>query len=136
MAGFMCDIVTPVAKLVSEEAELVVVPGVEGEMGFLKGHAPLVSVLADGEARVKAVGAGEVAYYALQGGYVEVTDDKVIILADRALPASAIDVEQVREQLAVIEEKLAGISEEEVRKTTLAADKAWCEVRLHVAKAA
>ena len=57
MAGFMCDIVTPVAKLVSDEVELVVVPGVEGEMGFLKGHAPLVSVLADGETRVKAVGA-------------------------------------------------------------------------------
>ena len=81
----MCDIVTPVAKLVSDEVELVVVPGVEGEMGFLKGHAPLVSVLADGEARVKAVGASETVHYALQGGYVEVTDDKVIILADRAL---------------------------------------------------
>ncbi|MFR3092028.1 MAG: ATP synthase F1 subunit epsilon [Eggerthella lenta] len=102
MAGFMCDIVTPVAKLVSDEVELVVVPGVEGEMGFLKGHAPLVSVLADGEARVKAVGASETVHYALQGGYVEVTDDKVIILADRALPAD-IDVEQVREQLAGIE---------------------------------
>ena len=35
MAGFMCDIVTPVAKPVSDEVELVVVPGVEGEMGFL-----------------------------------------------------------------------------------------------------
>ena len=103
MAGFMCDIVTPVAKLVSDEVELVVVPGVEGEMGFLKGHAPLVSVLADGEARVKAVGASETVHYALQGGYVEVTDDKVIILADRALPAADIDVEQVREQLAGIE---------------------------------
>ena len=100
MAGLMCDIVTPVAKLVSDEVELVVVPGVEGEMGFLKGHAPLVSVLADGEARVKAVGASETVHYALQGGYVEVTDDKVIILADRALPAADIDVEQVREQLS------------------------------------
>ncbi|MFR1640677.1 MAG: ATP synthase F1 subunit epsilon [Eggerthellaceae bacterium] len=102
MAGFMCDIVTPVAKLVSDEVELVVVPGVEGEMELSEGHAPLVSVLADGEARVKAVGASETVHYALQGGYVEVTDDKVIILADRALPAD-IDVEQVREQLAGIE---------------------------------
>ena len=131
MAGFMCDIVTPVAKLVSDEVELVVVPGVEGEMGFLKGHAPLVSVLADGEARVKAT-----VHYALQGGYVEVTDDKVIILADRALPAADIDVEQVCEQLAGIEEQLSGLSEEEARKTTLAADKAWCDVQLRVAKAA
>ena len=124
MAGFICDIVTPVAKLVSDEVELVVVPGVEGEM------------LADGEARVKAVGASETVHYALQGGYVEVTDDKVIILADRALPAADIDVEQVREQLAGIEEQLSGLSEEEARKTTLAADKAWCDVQLRVAKAA
>ncbi|MCB7038138.1 ATP synthase F1 subunit epsilon [Eggerthella sinensis] len=136
MAGFMCDIVTPVAKLVSQEVELVVVPGVEGEMGFLKGHAPLVSVLADGEARVKAPDASEVAHYALQGGYVEVTDDKVIILADRALPVADINVDQVREQLAGIEEQLSGLSEEEARKTTLAADKAWCTVQLKAAHAA
>ena len=70
MAGFMCDIVTPVAKLVSDEVELVVVPGVEGEMGFLKGHAPLVSVLADGEAR--AEGGRRLRDRALRfaGGYV------------------------------------------------------------------
>lgn len=110
-------------------------PGVEGEMGFLKGHAPLVSVLADGEARVKAVGASETVH-ALQGGYVEVTDDKVIILADRALPAADIDVEQVREQLTVIEEQLSGLSEERLARRRLAADKAWCDVQLRVAKAA
>ena len=105
----------------------------KGPVGLL---VPLVSVLADGEARVKAVGASETVHYALQGGYVEVTDDKVIMLADRALPAADIDVEQVREQLAGIEEQLSGLSEEEARKTTLAADKAWCDVQLRVAKAA
>ena len=135
MAGFTCDIVTPVAKLVSEEATLVVVPGVEGEMGFLRGHAPLVSVLADGEARMTAAD-GEVKRYALQGGYVEVGDDKVIILADRALPSAEIDVAQVRERLAAIEAELAELSEDVVRKTTLVSDKAWCEVQLKVAKAA
>lgn len=136
MAGFVCDIVTPVAKLASQEVELVVVPGIEGEMGFLKGHAPLVSVLADGEARIKVLGVDGASRFALQGGYVEVTDDKVIILADRALPADAIDVEQVREQLAGIEEQLAGLSDQEIRKTTLAADRAWCAVQLKVAEAA
>ncbi|WP_080798776.1 ATP synthase F1 subunit epsilon [Arabiibacter massiliensis] len=135
MAGFTCDIVTPVAKLVSEEATLVVVPGVEGEMGFLKGHAPLVSVLADGEARMTAAD-GQVKHYALQGGYVEVGDDKVIILADRALPSAEIDVAQVRERLSAIEAELSELSEDIVRKTTLTADKAWCEVQLKVAKAA
>lgn len=136
MAGLVCDIVTPVALLVSEEAEMVVVPGVEGEMGFLHGHASLVSVLADGETRVKLAEGGETKRYALQGGYVEVTGEKVIILADRALPSADIDVEAVRQQLAAIEAQLDGMSEEEARKTTLAADKAWCAVQLKVAQAA
>ena len=118
MAGFMCDIVTPVAKLVSEEAEFVVVPGVEGEMGFLRGHAPLVSVLADGVARVTGASDKEVRHYALQGGYVEVTDDKVIVLADRALPVAEIDAAQVREQLAAIEAELAGLAEGDAAKRT------------------
>lgn len=136
MAGFMCDIVTPAALLVSEEVELVVVPGTEGEMGFLKGHASLVSVLADGEARVKDAEGGEVKRYAVQGGYVEVTGDKVIILADRALLSADIDVAQVTEQLASIEAQLENLTEEEVAKTTLAADKSWCNVQLKVAQAA
>ena len=135
MAGFMCDIVTPRARLVSEEATLVVVPGVEGEMGFLAGHAPRVSVLADGEVRMSAAD-GEVRRYALQGGYVEVGDGKVIILADRALPSADIDVAQVRERLAAIEAELATLSEKEAAKTTLPADKAWCDVQLKVAQAA
>ena len=49
MAKLICDIVTPAAKLYSDEAYMVVVPGVEGEMGFLHGHVPLVSALADSE---------------------------------------------------------------------------------------
>ena len=135
MAGFICDIVTPVAKLVSDEVELVVVPGVEGEMGFLKGHAPLVSVLADGEARVKAVGASETVHYALQGGYVEVTGDKVIILADRALPVSDIDAAAARAKLGELETQLAALSEEEARRTPLAADIAWCKVQIAAVEA-
>lgn len=136
MAGFTCDIVTPVALLVSVEAELVVVPGIEGEMGFLKGHAPLVSVLADGEVRVKKPGSEEVQHYALQGGYVEVAGDKVIILADRALPKADIDVAAVKEQLAAVEAQLENMTDEEVAKTTLAVDKSWYDVQLKVAKAA
>ena len=92
-------------------------------------------VLADGEVRMSAAD-GEVRRYALQGGYVEVGDGKVIILADRALPSVDIDVAQVRERLAAIEAELATLSEKEAAKTTLPADKAWCDVQLKVAQAA
>ena len=135
MADFMCDIVTPAARLVSEEAEVVVVPGVEGSMGFMRGHAPLVSALSDGEAHVKGAD-GEEKRYALQGGYVEVSGEKVIILADRAILSTDVDVEAVQAQLEEVEAKIAELSPEELAKTTLAADQSWCKVQLQVAQVA
>ncbi|MBQ3106260.1 MAG: ATP synthase F1 subunit epsilon [Eggerthellaceae bacterium] len=136
MAGLVCDIVTPAAKLYSDDAYMVVVPGVEGEMGFLQGHVPLVSVLADGVARIQNEKEGATKRFAIQGGYVEVTGTKVIILADRALPAEAVDVKAVESQLASLEAELAAKSDEEAAKTTLAADIDWCKVQLRAANAA
>ena len=130
MAGLVCDIVTPAAKLLSDDAYMVVVPGVEGEMGFLQGHVPLVSVLADGVVRIQAENGGEMKRLALQGGYVQVTGQKVIILADRAIPAEDVDANQVRETLAGLEAKLAELTPEEAALTTLAADISWCGAQL------
>ncbi|MEG0015802.1 MAG: ATP synthase F1 subunit epsilon [Gordonibacter sp.] len=136
MAGLVCDIVTPQALLYSDDAYMVVVPGVEGEMGFLQGHVPLVSVLADGVTRVQNQKDGDAKRFALQGGYVEVTGEKVIILADRALPVDAIDAGAVRDQLAGLEADLAALSDEEASKSTLPADVAWCQVQLKAIDAA
>ena len=130
MAGLACDIVTPAAKLFSNDAYMVVVTGVEGEMGFLQGHVPLVSTLADGIVRVQLEQNGEAKKFALQGGYVQVTGKKVIILADRALPVEKIDAESTRATLAECEAKLAELTAEEAAKTTLAADISWCNVQL------
>ena len=130
MAGLVCDIVTPAAKLLSDDAYMVVVPGVEGEMGFLHGHVPLVSVLADGVVRIQAENGGEMKRFALHGGYVQVTGRKVIILADRAIPAEDVDANQVRETLAGLEAKLAELTPEEAALTTLAADISWCGAQL------
>jgi F-type H+-transporting ATPase subunit epsilon len=130
MAGLVCDIVTPAAKLFSNDAYMVVVPGVEGEMGFLQGHVPLVSVLADGVVRIQAENGSEQKRFALQGGYVQVTGQKVIILANRALPAEEIDANAVRASLADYEAKRAALSPEEAALTTLDADISWCNVQL------
>lgn len=135
MAAFVCDIVTPESKVVSEEVEMAVVPGIEGEMGFLAGHAPLVSVLADGVVRLKTSADDEARRYALQGGYVQVAGGKVIVLADRALAVENINVADVTSQLADVEARIAEVSIEEISKTTLTADKAWCEVQLKAAQA-
>lgn len=130
MAGLVCDIVTPAAKLYSDDAYMVVVPGVEGEMGFLQGHVPLVSVLADGVARVQGEKDAAVKRFALQGGYVEVSSEKVIILADRAISAEDIDASTVRGELAGLEADLAAMSVEAVEKSTLPADIDWRRVQL------
>lgn len=134
MSGLRYDIVTPAALVTSGEAEMVVVPGIEGEMGFLKGHAPLVSVLSDGEAHVKPLGDASVIRYVLQGGYVEVSDEKVIILADRASLISDIDLDLVRKQREALVASIEKLSEEELSQTTLLADRQWCEVQLRAHK--
>ncbi len=85
MAKLACDIVTPEAKLyTADEVQFVAVPGSEGEMGFLYGHVPLVSTLADGNVRVQEEDGGPFRTFAIEGGYVQVTGKKVIILADKA----------------------------------------------------
>lgn len=84
MTKFACDIVTPEAKFYSDEVHFVVVPGSEGEMGFLYDHVPLVSTLADGVVRVQKDEGGPFKEFAVEGGYVQVSGDRVIILADKA----------------------------------------------------
>jgi len=131
MPKLKCDIVTPASRLHSEDAYMVVVPGAEGEMGFLPDHEPLVSVLADGIVRIQPEKDGEMIRYVSQGGYVEVTGAKVIVLADRACPVAAVDPASVRELLDGAEAELAALSQEEADKTTLAADIAWYKMQLH-----
>ncbi len=85
MAKLACDIVTPEAKFYSsDEIHFIVVPGSEGEMGFLYNHVPMVSTLADGTVRIQETEGGEFRKFAIEGGYVQMTGKKVIILADKA----------------------------------------------------
>ncbi len=74
------DILTPDKKLFQGEAEGVTVPGISGSMQFLKGHAPLISVLGAGEVTVKTNN-GEQSFN-INGGVVEVLNNKVIVLAE------------------------------------------------------
>ena len=84
MAKLACDIVTPQAKFYSGEAAMVVVPSTEGDMGFLVGHVTLVSALRDGNVRVQEEDGAPAKEFAVEGGFVQVDGQKVIILADKA----------------------------------------------------
>ncbi len=134
MSTLTCDIVTPAKRLFSEEAYMVVVPGVEGEMGFLEDHAPLVSALADGTVRVLSDASTVAHRYALQGGYVQVSGKKVIVLADRAVPVDEIDVASVQQQQTELEQKLAEAPEEGAARKVIELDLDWCKVQEHAAQ--
>lgn len=92
----LVEIVTPERSLVSEEVEMVTLPGVLGQMGILRGHEPLLSTLDIGEIVLHRTG-GETQYLAVHGGVVEVRPNKVTILADIAEEAEAIDERRAEE---------------------------------------
>lgn len=83
------QITTPEGVVYSDEVDEVVLPTVEGEIGILPNHVPLVSLLSAGELRIKK--GTETIYLAVSGGFIEVRPDKVVVLADTAERAEAID---------------------------------------------
>lgn len=86
------EIITQERKVYEGEVDIVVAPGVEGEMGILPNHSPLITTLAFGELKVRQ---GDVeTHFAIGGGVLEVRPDKVIVLADAAEAAEEIDLER------------------------------------------
>lgn len=80
MADFQIDITTPEKLVVSRRADYAEIPGKDGYMGILPGHAALLSELGQGE--LKVTSAGKVETFTVSGGYLEVRDNHVRVLAD------------------------------------------------------
>ena len=97
MAPMRLEIVTAERVVYSEDVNVLVAPGIDGELGILPRHAPLLTVLKPGEIRV--VRDGEESYIAVSGGFLEVMGNKVTILADTAEHASEIDIQRSEEAL-------------------------------------
>jgi F-type H+-transporting ATPase subunit epsilon len=88
------EIVSQERKLFEEpEADMVVVPGSEGELGILPRHTPLLTTMKFGELRVKKGNAEE--SFVIYGGVVEVRPDKVVVLADQASLTAAINLDEM-----------------------------------------
>jgi F-type H+-transporting ATPase subunit epsilon len=77
------EIVTPEARVYSDTIDTVVIPTVEGEVGILPGHIPLLTQVQSGELRVTK--GGETLFLAVSGGFAEVQADRVSVLAERAI---------------------------------------------------
>jgi F-type H+-transporting ATPase subunit epsilon len=104
MAGIRLDIVTAERMVYSEEVDMVVAPGFEGQLGILPHHTPLMTTLLPGELRIKK-GAEEVSL-AISGGFLEVRPDRVVVLADAAERAEEIDVERAEAARKRAQERL------------------------------
>ena len=98
------EVVTPERKILSETVDEVVLPGREGYLGVLPGHAPLLTSLKIGEVEYRQ--GSEKSYLSLAWGFAEVLPDKVTILADVAERPEEIDVERAKAKKEEIERQL------------------------------
>jgi F-type H+-transporting ATPase subunit epsilon len=98
------DIVTVERLVYSEDVDMVIAPGIEGQLGILPRHAPLLTALTYGELRVKR--GDEEASFAIGGGFMEVQPDRVTVLADTAERAEEIDLQRAEAARRRAEERL------------------------------
>ncbi len=112
MATLKLEIVTPEAKIYSEDVDMVTLPGVEGEMGIYPMHVPLMTQVVAGEVAVRK--GGQDSLLAVGDGFVQITGDRVAILTDMAIKADDIDEAKAEEARKRAEARLSEkLSDEE-----------------------
>lgn len=104
MAKIRFEIATAERVIYSDDVDIVIAPGIEGQMAILPSHAPLLTMLQSGELVVRKEGE-ETAIF-VSGGFLEVMQNRVTVLADTAERAEEIDVERAEEAKRRAEERL------------------------------
>jgi F-type H+-transporting ATPase subunit epsilon len=125
MAKVSFRLVMPERELVNTEADMVVVPGAEGDFGVLHGHAPLISTVRPGVLEVLQDNKVEQRFLVV-GGIAEVTPERCTVLADEAVPFEQVTPEQLAERERTAEEELSDAGSD--------AEKAIAQKNLAVAK--
>jgi F-type H+-transporting ATPase subunit epsilon len=99
------DLVSPERLLLSTEADMVTVPGTEGYLGVMAGHAPLVTTLRAGMIDVQIDGHDD--RYFIRGGFAEIGPAKITVLAEEAVPMTELD-------LAVLDQRIADAQDDQI----------------------
>ncbi len=124
------EIVTPERRVFSEAVDKVILPSVEGYMGVLYGHTPLLAQLDVGEITYR-IGSTE-KYFAVSGGFAEVLRDKVSVLAESCEPAHEIDVERAKRSRDEAEAAMkSDASEVEFERAEIRLERAVSRIRIH-----
>ena len=107
----MLEIITAERQVYSDEVDMVIAPGFDGQLGILPRHAPLMTMLKPGELTVRKN--GEDTYLTVSGGFMEVLANKVTVLADTAERAEEIDLQRTEEALERAQERVASAASDQ-----------------------
>ncbi len=103
------DLVSPERLLLSKTVDMVTVPGTEGYMGVIAGHAPLVSTLRAG--MIDMLDDGQDTRFFIRGGFAEISPTKITVLAEEAIPFTEL-------QLATLDQRILDAQEDEIAAKT------------------
>lgn len=106
------EIVSPERLLVSDAADLVTVPGTDGDFGVLAGHMPLISTLRPGVIDIRGGAASGDMRLFVVGGFAEANVDKLTVLAEEAIPMAQIDASALEQRIKNTEEDLVLLKDE------------------------
>ena len=102
----MLEIITAERQVYGEEVDMVIVPGIDGQLGILPHHAPLMTVLQPGEITIRKGGSDD--YLAVTGGFLEVLGNRVSVWADAAERSDEIDEGRAQEAMRRAQERITG----------------------------
>lgn len=109
MAGTIAfELVSPDRLLLSEDVEMVVIPGTEGDFGVLVDHQPMISSVRPGILEVHAEGA-ELRRIFVNGGFAEVTGDRCVVMTEEALPLDEVERADIEQRIKDGEEDLEAV---------------------------
>ena len=115
------EIVTPSKLLTAEEADMVMVPGDDGDFGVLPGHSPLLSSVRPGVIEVHEGGAVRTRYF-IAGGFAEVDPEKCVVLADEAVAVADLDKTGAQQRLEAAQQALADAGDVEIARKNAQAE--------------
>ena len=98
-------VVTPEKTTLDQKVDAVTVPMFDGELGVLRGHAPLIGRMGPGELRTTL--GGDVSRFYVDGGFVQILNDVVSVLTGRTVPVEEIDLDAARQELETAERQQA-----------------------------
>lgn len=124
-------IVCPESLAFEGEAAFVALPSTDGELGVLPRHASEICTIQAGYVRVSDTEMGTASHvFAVSGGYAEITEDEVVILAERAADVSAVDHAELQAKVEGFEDQLSNLSEDDAHRAYLYNEIAWCKLLL------